>query len=324
MNGQWTINDMPDMKGKRVVITGGSGGLGLETAYGFAEKGAEIILAVRNLEKGHQAAGGLLKKFPQASVEVMRLDLADLSSIEGFAARVIAKYDALHILVNNAGVMIPPFGKTKDGFELQFGSNHLGHFALTGRLLPLLLKTPQSRIVTLSSIAAKSGYIYFNNLDGRLGYSAMKFYGQSKLANLLFARELQKHLSAIGASTISVACHPGVSNTNLISRGSGKQAGRAASFLWGLMSQSAAMGALPTLYAATDPGLYGGEYIGPTGKGGRRGYPGFDLSVDHKMNEETMAKLWRVSEELTGVTYDFHIQRDENETEDWSQLGIRM
>ncbi|MCQ4088641.1 oxidoreductase [Saccharibacillus sp. JS10] len=320
-NGEWNIEDMPNMYGKTVIITGGSGGLGLETAYGFAEKGAQVILAVRNLEKGHQAASGLLKKFPQASVEVMRLDLADLSSIQNFAAQFTAKYDSLHVLVNNAGVMIPPYGKTKDGFELQFGSNHLGHFALTGRLLPLLMSTPHSRIVTLSSIAAKSGYLYFNNLDGRLGYSAMKFYGQSKLANLLFARELQKRLSAVGASTISVACHPGVSNTNLISRGSGKQAGRAVSFLWGLMSQPASMGALPTLYAATHPGLYGGEYIGPTGKGGRKGYPGFDLSVDHKMNEETMAKLWRVSEELTGVKYPFYKQ---NEAADWERLGIRM
>ncbi|CAM3553015.1 MULTISPECIES: oxidoreductase [Saccharibacillus] len=319
MNGQWTIDNMPDMNGKRVLITGGSGGLGLETAYGFAQKGAEIVLAVRNMEKGRQAADGLLEKFPQASVEVMRLDLADLSSIEAFAAGFIGKYDALHVLVNNAGVMIPPYGKTKDGFELQFGSNHLGHFALTGRLLPLLLRTTGARVVTLSSIAAKSGYIYFNNLDGRLGYSAMKFYGQSKLANLLFARELQKRLSAVGANTISVACHPGVSNTNLISRGSGKQAGRAVSFIWGLMSQSAAMGALPTLYASTE-NLYGGEYIGPTGKGGRKGYPGFDLSVDHKMNEDTMAKLWRASEELTGVTYDF--SRAENE--EWARLNIRM
>ncbi|NGZ76715.1 oxidoreductase [Saccharibacillus alkalitolerans] len=305
MNGQWTIDSMPDMTGKRVIITGGSGGLGLETAYGFAQKGAKVIMAVRNMEKGYQAAEGLMKKFPQASVEVMRMDLADLSSIEAFAAGVIGKYNELHVLVNNAGVMIPPYRKTKDGFELQFGSNHLGHFALTGRLLPLLLKTPGSRIVTLSSIAAKSGYIYFNNLDGRIGYSALKFYGQSKLANLLFARELQKRLTVAGADTISVACHPGVSNTNLISRGSGKQAGKAVALLWGLMSQSAAMGALPTLYAAAEPGLQGGEYIGPTGKGGRKGYPGFDLSAEHKMNEETMAKLWRVSEELTGVNYDF-------------------
>ncbi|GGO02989.1 oxidoreductase [Saccharibacillus kuerlensis] len=305
MNGQWTIDSMPDMSGKRVIITGGSGGLGLETAYGFAAKGAKIIMAVRNMQKGYQAADGLLKKFPQASVEVMRMDLADLASIEAFAAGVIGKYEDLHVLVNNAGVMIPPYSKTKDGFELQFGSNHLGHFALTGRLLPLILKTPGSRIVTLSSIAAKKGFIYFNNLHGQIGYSAMKFYGQSKLANLLFARELQKRLSAVGADTLSIGCHPGVSNTNLISRGSGKQAGKAVALLWGLMSQPAAMGALPTLYAATYPSLHGGEYIGPDGKGGRRGYPTIDRSVDHKMNEETMAKLWRVSEKLTGVSYDF-------------------
>ncbi|OWR30425.1 short-chain dehydrogenase [Saccharibacillus sp. O23] len=324
MSGQWTIESMPNMKGKRVIITGGSGGLGLETAYGFAAKGAEVILAVRNMERGQKAADGLLKKFPQANVEVMRLDLADLSSVEAFAAGVLGKYASLHVLVNNAGVMIPPFSRTKDGFELQFGSNHLGHFALTGRLLPLLLKTPGSRVVTLSSIAARSGYIYFNNLDGRIGYSAMKFYGQSKLANLLFARELQERLSAVGADTLSIACHPGVSNTNLISRGSGKQAGRVVAALWGLVSQPAAMGALPTLYAATEPKLRGGEYIGPDGKGGRKGYPSFDRSVDYKMNTETMDKLWRVSEELTGVHYDFSSGTEHEKPEDLAHLGIRM
>ncbi|WP_322905888.1 oxidoreductase [Paenibacillus campi] len=305
MYKQWTADRIPDLTDKRIVITGGSGGLGLETAKALVAHHATVILAVRNLEKGHQAAAGLLREYPQTRVEVMHLDLADLQSIRTFADTFLQRYTSLDVLINNAGVMVPPLGRTKDGFELQFGSNHLGHFALTGLLLPVLLDTPSSRIVTLSSIAARTGYIYFNNLNAQIGYSALKFYGQSKLANLLFARELQKRLQETGASTISVAAHPGVANTNLISRGSGQQAGKAASFVWGLFSQTAELGALPTLYAAVEPSLRGGEYIGPDGKGSRKGYPQPDHSFEHKYNDSTASKLWRVSEEMTGVEYPF-------------------
>ncbi|MEW4369605.1 oxidoreductase [Paenibacillus kandeliae] len=305
MSTQWTVEQIPDLTDKRVVITGGSGGLGLETARALAAHGASLILAVRNLKKGHQAAVELLHQYPRSKVEVMHLDLADLESVHQFSQTYIQRYSSLDILINNAGVMIPPLGRTVQGFELQFGSNHLGHFALTGELLPVLLDTPDSRVITLSSIAARSGYIYFNNLNAQIGYSAMKFYGQSKLANLLFARELQKRLQATGASTISIAAHPGVANTNLISRGSGQKAGKAASFLWGLVSQSAEMGALPTLYAATNPSLKGGEYIGPDGKGSRKGYPHIDRTFEHKYNATTADKLWKLSEDMTGVYYQF-------------------
>ncbi|WP_046227818.1 oxidoreductase [Paenibacillus dauci] len=305
MGQQWTANQIPDQTGKRIIITGGSGGLGLETALELAAKGAALVLAVRNADKGKQAAAQIRQRYPQTQVEVMPLDLADLNSVSEFADLYRSRYDSLDILINNAGVMIPPYQKTKQGFELQFGSNHLGHFALTGHLLPLLLATPGSRIITLSSIAARTGYIYFNNLDGRIGYSAGKFYCQSKLANLLFAKELQKRLTEAGADTISVGCHPGIANTNLVSRGSGKQAIWPVRFVWGLFSQTAAFGALPTLYAATESSLSGGEFIGPNGPGSRKGYPHHDISFEHKVNYGTAAKLWKVSEELTGVHYDF-------------------
>lgn len=304
MSQRWTASQVPDQNGGRIIITGGSGGLGLETALELAARGAELILAVRNAGKGEQAAKQIRQRYPQSQVEVMPLDLADLDSVKAFADMYRSRYDSLDILINNAGVMIPPYQKTRQGFELQFGSNHLGHFALTGHLLPLLLRTPRARVVTLSSIAARTGYIYFNNLDGRIGYSAGKFYCQSKLANLLFAKELQKRLTKAGADTISVGCHPGIANTNLVSRGSGKQAIWPVRFAWGLFSQTAAFGALPTLYAAAEPSLIGGEFIGPDGPGSRKGYPHQDISFEHKVNYETAAKLWDVSEQLTGVHYD--------------------
>ncbi|WP_046214320.1 oxidoreductase [Paenibacillus wulumuqiensis] len=305
MSQRWTASQVPDQRGRRIIITGGSGGLGLETALELAARGAELILAVRNAGKGEQAAKQIRQRYPQSQVEVMPLDLADLDSVKAFADMYRSRYNSLDILINNAGVMIPPYQKTRQGFELQFGSNHLGHFALTGHLLPLLLRTPRARVVTLSSIAARTGYIYFNNLDGRIGYSAGKFYCQSKLANLLFAKELQKRLTEAGADTISVGCHPGIANTNLVSRGSGKQAIWPVRFAWGLFSQTAAFGALPTLYAAAEPSLIGGEFIGPDGPGSRKGYPHHDISFEHKVNYETAAKLWNISEQLTGVYYEF-------------------
>ena len=287
-----------------VIITGANSGIGLEAAKKLSERGAHIVLAVRNEGKGKSALHSILDKNPKASLEIMKLDLADLASVRNFTSAFMEKYSSLDILINNAGIMIPPYGKTKDGFELQFGSNHLGHFTLTGLLLPILKNTAGSRVVTLSSIAHRGASIDFDNLDGSKGYKAMKFYGQSKLANLLFAKELDNRFKQHGIHTISVACHPGISNTNLFNLGKGETP----KYLKGLMklfSQPAAMGALPTIYAAADDSLTGGEYIGPDGRGNRKGYPAIEIPAPGVFNEETMTRLWTVSEELTGVHFDF-------------------
>ena len=292
------------LSGKTTIITGANSGIGLEAAKYFAQQGARVIMAVRNEEKGKVARDTILTKHPQAVVEVMKLDLADLESIRTFAKIFETRYDSVDLLINNAGVMTPPYGKTKDGFELQFGSNHLGHFALTGHLLPLLKKTSHSRVVTLSSLAHRRAAIYFDNLDGSKGYKGMKFYGQSKLANLLFSKELDKRLKEHGLQTISLACHPGISSTNLFKFGK-KDAPKLVRGLMNRLLQPAEMGALPTIYAATEPSLKGGEYIGPDGRGRMKGYPALETPDPAANDEQTMKKLWDISEEMTGVKYDF-------------------
>jgi len=292
------------MTGKTAIITGANSGLGLETAKNFTGSGAQVILAVRDIEKGKAAAQEITEEFPQAKVEVMQLDLSDLASVRTFAEGIISRFDSLDLLINNAGVMTPPYAKTKDGFELQFGSNHIGHFALTGLLLPLLLNTENSRVVTLSSLAHRKAAIDFENLDGTDGYKGMKFYGQSKLANLMFATELDKRLKQHGLSTLSLACHPGISATNLFKIGN-REMPRIFRGLMNRYLQPAAMGVLPTVYAATDPGITGGEYIGPDGKGQRRGYPALEKPDPAVNNEAIRKKLWDVSEELSGVTFNF-------------------
>ncbi|MBM7691290.1 NAD(P)-dependent dehydrogenase (short-subunit alcohol dehydrogenase family) [Peribacillus deserti] len=208
-----------ELQGKIMIITGANSGIGFEAAKALSNKGARVILAVRNELKGKESAGLILRENKDALVEVMRIDLSDLQSVGEFAETFSKRYNSLDILINNAGVMIPPYLKTKDGFELQFGSNHLGHFALTGLLLPLLKQTPDSRVVTLSSLAHKGAAIDFNNLQGENGYKAMKFYGQSKLANLLFSKELDHRLKQHHISTKSIACHPGITATNLFKLG---------------------------------------------------------------------------------------------------------
>jgi NAD(P)-dependent dehydrogenase (short-subunit alcohol dehydrogenase family) len=293
------------LKGNTAIITGANSGIGLETVKDFVQKGAHVVMAVRSLEKGKHARDKIQQIHSQAEIGVMKLDLANLESIRVFAKNFASTYGFLNLLINNAGVMIPPHSKTKDGFELQFGSNHLGHFALTGLLLPLLKKTPESRVVTVSSLAHKGSKIFFDNLNGDKGYKAMQFYGQSKLANLLFAQELDNKLKQHGLPTKSLACHPGISSTNLFKFGK-KDAPK---FFKGLMDrflQPAEMGALPTIYAATEPSLTGGEYIGPDGKGRRRGYPELDTPHPAANDEETSKKLWELSEKLTGVTFDFN------------------
>ncbi|MFD9627917.1 oxidoreductase [Peribacillus muralis] len=305
MSDKWNGEEMADVSKQTIVITGANSGLGFETAFALAGKGAEIILAVRNPSKGEKAIDRIFSVYPNANIRVMQLDLSDLSSIRHFADSYKENYDSLSVLINNAGVMIPPYSKTKDGFELQIGINHLGHFALTGLLLPRILSTPKSRVVTLSSLAAINGFIDFENLNGENGYKPMKYYGQSKLANLLFARELQNKFNQHGASPVSVACHPGLSHTNLMSRGSGKPINRFVHYLSKTITQPASMGALPTLYAATEPSLTGGEYIGPDGKKSRKGFPKQDDIIDTLYNEETSKRLWDISETMTEVTYHF-------------------
>ncbi|ALS77006.1 short-chain dehydrogenase [Planococcus rifietoensis] len=293
------------MTGKTAIITGANSGLGLETAKTFVRLGARVILAVRDLDKGQAAEQEIREEFPKAPIEVMKLDLSDLESVQAFAETFSSRFNSLDLLINNAGVMTPPYAKTKDGFELQFGSNHLGHFALTGLLLPLLIHTENSRVVTLSSLAHRNAAIDFDNLDGSKGYKAMKFYGQSKLANLMFATELDKRLKQHGLSTLSIACHPGISSTNLFKIG-GREMPRIFKGLMNRYLQPATMGALPTVYAATASSLTGGEYIGPDGKGQRRGYPTLE-KPDPAVNDEAVRqKLWEVSEKLTGVTFDFN------------------
>ncbi len=300
---KWTSERIGELKGKRIVITGATHGIGFEAATVLATKGAEVVLAVRNTEKGQKAAAKIRPVNGFQPVSVMHLDLADLESVQKFADDYSSRYDRLDILINNAGVMVPPFSRTKDGFELQFGTNHLGHFALTARMLPILQSTPLSRIVTVSSIAARKAKIDFENLDGSKGYNPMKFYRQSKLSNLLFALELQNRLERAGVSAISVACHPGISATNLLSRGTGKETGSILKMLMRIVAQSAEDGALPTLYAATHPDLRGGEFIGPDGPGNHKGYPVLTNDAARLYKPDLASRLWEVSEALTGVKY---------------------
>jgi NAD(P)-dependent dehydrogenase (short-subunit alcohol dehydrogenase family) len=293
-----------NLTGKRIIVTGANSGIGFEAAKDFGNRGAEVILAVRNEQKGKIAKEAIIKENPRASIEVMILDLADLASIREFARNFSSRYHSLDILINNAGVMVPPFQQTKDGFEMQFGSNHLGHFALTGLLLPLLKKTEGSRVISLSSIAHRGGFINFDNLDGAKGYKPMEFYRQSKLATLLFAKELDKRLKQHGISTISLACHPGISATNLFKLGK-RDAPEFMKKFATLFFQPADKGALPTIYSATEKSLMGGEYIGPNGRGNIKGLPALETPAQAVYYPDTMHKLWEVSEKLTGITYDF-------------------
>ena len=266
--------------------------------------GARIILAVRNSEKGNAARALLAELHPRAQIDVMQLDLADLQSVRTFADKFQSSFDQLDMLINNAGIMAPPYAKTKDGFEMQFGSNHLGHFALTGLLLPVLAKTPKSRVVTISSRAHSRGSIDFTNLDGSNGYQAKKFYNQSKLANLYFALELDKRLKEHGLETISIACHPGVSATNIFKLGTW-EIPAAFKRIANLFLQPPDMGALSTLYAAAEPDLTGGEYIGPLGQFQRKGFPALGTPHSNATDQNVSRQLWTVSESLTAITYPF-------------------
>ncbi|OLO98634.1 short-chain dehydrogenase [Mycolicibacterium porcinum] len=296
----WTTANIPDQSGRTAVVTGANTGLGLETAKALAAKGAHVVLAVRNLDKGAAAAEWISRSVPAADLELQRLDLGSLASVRDAADEIRAKHDAIDLLINNAGVMTPPKETTADGFELQFGTNHLGHFALTGLLLDRLLPVAGSRIVTVGSIGHRfSRGIRFDDLQWERRYNRLQAYGQSKLANLLFTYELQRRL--IGQRTSALAAHPGGSDTEL-ARHLPNAFQRAVPLLRPLF-QEAAMGALPTLRAATDPSALGGQYYGPDGLGEQKGHPKLVTSNERSYDLELQRRLWAVSEELTGVTY---------------------
>src|SRR5271163_825918 len=300
----WTTADIPDQTGRTAIITGANTGLGYETAVALAGQGARVVLAVRNLDKGKQAATRIAEAHPGATVELQELDLTSLASIRAAAEQLRADHDRIDLLINNAGVMWTPKSTTADGFELQFGTNHLGHFALTGLLLDRLLPVPGSRVVTVSSIGHRlRAAIHFDDLQWERSYSRVAPYGQSKLANLLFTYELQRRLAARAKpTTMALAAHPGTSNTELVRNLPAVL--RPAVVVFGpLVFQNAAMGALPTLRAATDPDAEGGQYYGPDGLGEQRGHPKLVSSSRQSHDEDLQRRLWKVSEELTGVRY---------------------
>ncbi|EJO90795.1 SDR family NAD(P)-dependent oxidoreductase [Mycobacterium colombiense] len=303
-NRNWSEGDVPDQSGRVVVVTGANTGIGYETAAVLAYRGAHVVLAVRNLEKGNAALARIVAASPRADVTLQQLDLTSLDAIRSAADALRAAYPRIDLLINNAGVMWTPKQVTADGFELQFGTNHLGHFALTGLLLDNLLSVRDSRVVTVSSLGHRlRAAIHFDDLQWEHGYDRIAAYGQSKLANLLFTYELQRRLAAnADARTIAVAAHPGGSNTELARNLPGVFRPLKA-VLGPVLFQSPAMGALPTLRAATDPAVQGGQYYGPAGFLEQRGRPKLVESSAQSHDEESQRRLWAVSEELTGVSF---------------------
>ena len=301
----WKARNIPDLTGRTAIVTGANSGLGLYTALELARHGAQVVLACRNQSKGAEAIDYLRRQAGGIDVELASLDLADLGSVRKFATAFAGDHGGLDLLVNNAGVMAIPYRLTADGFEMQFGTNHLGHFALTGSLLPSLLARPAPRVVTVSSMAHLFGSISFADLQHEHGYSKWSAYGQSKLANLLFMFELDRRARAAGVPLVSVAAHPGYAHTNLQTAGPNMSGMKLQARAWDVVSaivgQSAARGALPTLYAASAPDATGGEFFGPAFIA--RGFPVRSLSMPAADSKESAARLWEVSEELTGVSY---------------------
>jgi len=302
----WTAADIPDLTGMTAIVTGANRGIGLEIARGLAGNGAHVILAVRRTGRGDAAADAIRATSPAASLEVMALDLADLASVHRFAAAIRARWQALDLLVNNAAVGSASLRRTADGFELVFGTNHLGHFALTGLLLPALTGPAAARVVTVASLAHARGDIDFGNLDAAKGFAMGRAYSQSKLANLLFAYELHRRLDAAGAGLLSVAAHPGWAATEMEIRPPGERRRPVEAVLHVLTMHLAAppaQGARSALYAATAPQVRGGDYIGP--RSGLRGPPAPVRSSDRSHDPELARRLWQVSEQMTGVHFSF-------------------
>lgn len=315
MDEKWTADDIPDLTGKVIIVTGSNSGIGFEAAKEFARKGALTILACRNMNKAQAAQDLIQASSPNAHAEIMRLDLANLDSVYEFASEFHERFTRLDVLVNNAGIMMAPLTITVDGFENHFATNYLGHFALTGLLLDLLLTTPRSRVVNVSSSGHRMGRMDFRNLmfESKGSYSPMRAYARSKLANLLFTYELQRRYNAANIDAIAVAAHPGMSNTRL---------GRYLETKWYFkilipsmhwIMQSAAKGALPTLRAAVDPRVKGCDYYGPSGFLEMRGYPVIVQSSNASHNEATAQELWTISKQLTNVQFTQLDERTETE-----------
>jgi NAD(P)-dependent dehydrogenase (short-subunit alcohol dehydrogenase family) len=295
---KWDSNDIDDQTGKVVIVTGGNSGIGLEAAIVLASKNAKMIIAIRDLKKGEAALYNIKKAFPDADVRAMELDLADLASVKAFSDNFKIEFKKLDLLINNAGVMVPPYQKTKDGFELQMGTNHFGHFALTGFLIDLLKATPKSRIVNVSSMAHKTGNINFDDLNWeKRKYKKWSAYGDSKIANLYFTFALQKKLEHENSHVIVAAAHPGWTATKL------QRHTLLFSKLNYVFAQTIPMGALPTLLAATGPNIKGGDFIGPSGFMEIKGYPKKVTANLRSQKTELAEKLWDTSVELTGIKY---------------------
>jgi NAD(P)-dependent dehydrogenase (short-subunit alcohol dehydrogenase family) len=303
---KWTAEQIPSQAGRTALVTGANSGIGYQAALELARHGAHVLLGCRNAAKGRAALDRLMREAPGASAEVAELDMASLASIRAFAAAFAARGIVLDLLINNAGVMaLPARELTPDGFERQFGTNHLGHFALTGLLMPQLLASPAPRVVTVASLAHRNGKIEFDNLQSERKYKPWDAYGASKLANILFAKELDRRARAAQSRLVSVAVHPGVSTTNIIENGPGSNGLKAVvlKLVGPMIMQPDAAGALPTLYAATSPDAKGGEYIGPDGWMEMKGSPVVVQPRANGLDTAVGARLWTVSEALTGVTY---------------------
>ena len=302
---KWTSENIPDQTSRIAIVTGANSGLGLACARELARAGARVVLACRNVSKGTDALSAIEQALPDAQLELAALDLAELASVESFAQEFLSSHgDGLDLLINNAGVMAPPRRETKDGFELQLGTNLLGHFALTAHLIAAMQGRPDARVVTVSSNAHKMGRISFDDLQSERRYNRWVAYAQSKLADLLFALELDRRLGASGSQIKSLAAHPGYAATNLQAAAPpllDRMVMRVSNVL---LAQSAEMGALPVLYAATEPGLEGGVYVGPDGAGEFRGHPRLSSPSRAARDERVAARLWSTAEELTGVRFE--------------------
>ncbi len=293
---KWTSRAIPDQTGRVVIVTGANTGIGFETAAALAGRHARVVLACRNAQKAGDALARIRARIPDADLEFLELDLANLGSVERFAGAFDATHDRLDLLINNAGVMAPPLGHTEDGFELQFGCNHLGHFALTGRLMAHLEATPGARVVTVSSLTHRTAAMDFDNLNAEKGYRKMAAYGQSKLANLLFTFELERRLERTGSKVLAVASHPGWTVTEI-------QRHSPLIEFFTPLAPGPDLGALTTLRAAVDPNARGGDYYGPRGIFELMGYPKKVQTSSAARNVTDAQRLWRISEELTGVCY---------------------